>query len=477
MLRLILKGGGDMMTTLTAKTATAAIVLLAGCGAEKVSLSGADAILIGEGDGDDAGFALSAAGDVNADGYGDFLVGAPGLDSDGKGSTYLVHGPFTGGAYIDDAAAAKFVGEEENDAAGSAVAAAGDVNADGYGDFLVGACNNDRANNNAGAAYLFHGPASGKLGLDEADAILAGVGGDDCAGYAVVGNFDTDGDGEFEILVSADGNDYGGDDAGAAYLVPGQTTGEASLQEVATATLYGEAEFAYAGMAMAAGNVNGGGNTDLVVGAPFQDQGEVDNGAVYLVSGPVAGEASLEDADAYFSYDCPACGIGWCLDIGDTNADGYGDIVVGIPGTNLGQGVVRIIFGPLENGSMEEAPFATFSGNRWEGLGFAVALLDADADGTDDLLIGAPGSDKGGSKDSNAGAAYLAYGPFSEDASYLVSQKSSSMYISDGDGANAGAAVANAGDTNADGSDDLLIGAPYDSQYGEYNGAAYLVLP
>ena len=115
-------------------------------------------------------------------------------------------------------AAALLVGEAADDAAGSSVAGAGDVDGDGLADVLVGARDNDAGGTSAGAAYLLYGPLSGQVGLASADARLLGEGSLARAGAAVAGAGDVDGDGAPDLLVGAPGQ---GDAAGAAYLVFG----------------------------------------------------------------------------------------------------------------------------------------------------------------------------------------------------------------------------------------------------------------
>ena len=182
--------------------------------------SGADATLGGETRNAYAGQSTAAAGDVDADGLRDILIGAPRQDEAYTGAAYLVHGGLTGTLVLDDADA-KLLGEAADDHAGTSVSGAGDVDADGHDDFLVGASLNDDGGTDAGAAYLVRGPVTGSLDLGLADRKLVGAERGDGAGHALSSAGDLDGDGRADVLIGAPGNDQNGRLAGAAYVLYG----------------------------------------------------------------------------------------------------------------------------------------------------------------------------------------------------------------------------------------------------------------
>jgi VCBS repeat-containing protein len=253
--------------------------------------------------GDQVGGAVSAAGDVNGDGYADILVGARFDDTGGtnNGAAFVVFGgPGANDVELSSLGTAglRIIGERPADNAGWSVSALGDLNADGFDDFVVGARNADPRFGGAGATYVVFGRAEGgdvlltEVAQGNGGFRIGGELGNDWAGGFVSFAPDMNGDGLPELLIGALGNDAGGSNAGAAYVVFGGADGLAtSLDWAANALggfkIFGEAAADAAGTAIAyAGDLNGDGIGDLLIGAPGVDLMAGNGaGAVYVVFG------------------------------------------------------------------------------------------------------------------------------------------------------------------------------------------------
>ncbi|MFA6475053.1 MAG: integrin alpha, partial [Patescibacteria group bacterium] len=436
------------------------------------------------GQGDDlSGYSVASAGDVNGDGYNDFLVGAYGNDSS-TGAVYLIYGTDSILTSADLSTAVKFTGESPNDFAGYSVASAGDVNGDGYDDILIGAKGDDTIGTNAGAVYLIYGGSRlSSYGGSLSGAVkFTGEKASDNAGFSVASAGDVDGDNIDDILIGAP---YSNSllHTGAAYVIYGKpihlTSANLSTAVKFSGTLLNDnAGFSVAG----AGDVDGDNIDDILIGSPYN--GFSDAGAAYLVYGQTSFTSSklllstlVTASEAVkFTGASPDDSAGYSVaSAGDVNNDGNDDILIGAPynddaGTDAG--AAYLVYGQTSfSGYTLSSDAIEFTGETInDNAGFSVASAgDVNNDNYNDILIGAP------LQYFTAGAVYFIYGQEADLSSASLST-SAAMFVGQESGDSAGNSVASAGDVNGDGYADILIGAPYalSDTTGADAGAAYL---
>ncbi len=408
------------------------------------------------------GYSVASAGDVNGDGYNDVIVGAPTFDmTTGLAHVYL--GSATGPATTPDWTA---TGDQDFGGFGWSVATAGDVNGDGYSDVIVGAPLYEGGAFGEGAAFVYLGSASG-LSLTPAWA-AQGDQGSSYFGFFVATAGDVNGDGYSDVVVGAYNYDNGEQDEGRAFVYLGSATGLASAPAWTAEGNQADAKFG-ASVALA-GDVNGDGYSDIIVGAPKfgTTNGFEDAGRAYLYLGSATG---LEPAPAW-TVDGEQERSSFALSVstaGDVNGDGYSDVIVGAHSqdTDIADGGrVYVYFGSAEG--LSAAPGWTVDGNQSKaGFGMSVFTAgDVNGDGCSDVVVGAYDYDNG-EQDEGRAFVYLGSptGPPTAPAMVMVSSWRNAWL---------GWSVATAGDVNGDGYSDVIVGAPlYDNgEAGE--GAAFV---
>ena len=441
---------------------------------------------------DQAGYSADGAGDINNDGYADLIIGGWRNDEGDTdaGAAYLAYGPITSGDYTLDEVSGgaltgfAIIGEESTQAVGRSVAGVGDVDGDGRDDFIVSATLWDEGATDAGGAALFLGNSVGTAdqSFTDADLLLAGESKTDYAGGYLNRGGDTNNDGYMDFLVGAINDDDGGGNAGAVYLILGSSSigGEQSLGD-SEAKFTAEAASDKAGLAMdTAGDLNGDGNDDVVIGVRLTDPGDVtDAGTSYLMLGPATGSISMGDAEAAIYGDVSSDRFGETVaSTGDHNGDSYDDVLIAATLEDTGgsqAGAVYLIQGTATVSSLDGLGAGSamsimfYGGSSSEAIGNSLAGgSDLNGDGELDFVIG--GASAG---ISSEGEAYVFFGPLTS-GSYSTADADATL-AGDTNSDAAGNLVRIAGDVNGTGTDALLVGAREDDANGTDAGAVYLL--
>ncbi|WP_164845372.1 FG-GAP repeat protein, partial [Pseudovibrio denitrificans] len=520
---------------------------------------------------DQAGVSVSSAGDVDGDGRDDVIIGAHLANGDAifSGEAYLVTAAALASADAADGAvdgvidleninglegSYRFSGVDSSDSAGISVSSVGDVDGDGKDDLIIGASRADGGGRTSGEAYLVtasalsaadaaDGTADGNVNLANVNEQtgsyqLVGTESRDGAGGAVSSAGDIDGDGKDDLLIGASDASDGGTFAGEAYVLTaasltdadaadGTTDGIIDLDNVNEQTnsyqFVGTEELDRAGGTVStAGDVDGDGKDDFLIGASGADGGGNRSGEVYLINASDLAAADAADGTTDGIIDLDNINeqtnsyqfigteandrAGGVSSAGDVDGDGKDDLLISAHNASGGgrfSGEVYLVNASdlaaadaadgttdgvidLDNVNEQTGSYQFIGAEASDQAGVSISSAgDVDGDGKDDLIIGAFTADDNGFE---SGAAYLmtASGLAAADAAdgttdgvidldNVNEQTGSYQFIGSGPDDAAGRSVSSAGDVDGDGKDDLLIGAYFADGGGNDSGEAYLL--
>ncbi|HET9888473.1 MAG TPA: integrin alpha, partial [bacterium] len=333
------------------------------------------------------GWSVAGAGDVNGDGYDDWIAGAPGwnggLSNEGRVTLY-----WGSPNVLSTTPAWTKTGGQAGANFGAALAGSGDADADGYADLVIGAPLQNSAFTDAGAIHWFRGSATGPSAT--AQRVITGTMVGEELGAAVAHAGDANGDGYADVIAGAPGFTHDQISEGSVRVILGSQGG---LQANAWWNVEGEQAEARLGSSVAyAGDVNGDGVADILASARFYDGVETDEGRALLYLGSPSGIAalpawSIEGNQAGAELDAVASA-------GDINADGFSDIAVGSSlwtSTETQEGVVHVYAGSA-NGMAASPLWTMHGGVAFANLGSSLGGAgDASGDGFADLVLGARG--------------------------------------------------------------------------------------
>jgi hypothetical protein len=423
----------------------------------------AQAVILGEGATDRLGIELLGIGDVDGDGLADFLVSAYRAEVPGAidaGLVGLILRPVFGRSGLDSVAAARYLGVGPDDRTGRSMGLVGDVTGDGQPDLAIGAERYDLGTTRAGGVHLTPLVLEGDVDLATEAVTLLGEDWDQL-GRAIAAPGDVNGDGEADLWLGAPGwNNMEGQ--GVAWLVHGPVKASMRVSDTEFWGLVGQEPEDNLGRRVAVADMDGDGVMDFLATAPGVQGG---NGAMFMVAGPNTEDVHADDAIALVGQALAL--LGSAISLGDLDADGQIDLILGAPGgSNDGpaSGIVAGFIGPiLGDLDMSDAVVILSSDETGERFGGSVSAGYLDNDPALDLLIGSEGYL------DTAGRAFMVLGPLSGAVDVTLDH---ARFSGAGDAARLGGSVAVLGDLDGDGFPELGFGAWGAS---DERGAAYIL--
>ncbi|MEH1839593.1 MAG: hypothetical protein V7L20_12670 [Nostoc sp.] len=458
--------------------------------------------------GDESGYSIGSAGDINSDGIDDVIIAAPFASPNGianSGQSYVVYGskggfdPQLNLSTLNGTNGFAINGINASDESGYFVSNAGDINGDSIDDVIIAA---PFASPNgiaySGQSYVVFGNKGGfdaQFNLSTLNGTngfaINGINTRSLVYISVSSAGDINGDGIDDLIIGAPGASPNGSyDSGQSYVVYG-SKGSFDAQ-LNLSTLNGTNGFVINGInpgdllgysVGSAGDINGDGIDDLIIAAYHASPNGKYSGQSYVVFGSKGGFDSnfnLSTLNGTNGFAINGINPGDFLGIsvgnaGDINGDGIDDLIIGAANADPNgkySGQSYVVFGS-KGGFSAQLNLSTLNGtngfaingiNRYDRSGFSVSSAgDINGDGIDDLIIGAPGPDPNGFY--NSGQSYVVYGSKGGfDAQFNLSTLNGTNGFAINGSIDAPylnkTPVSSAGDINGDGINDLIIGAP-----------------
>ncbi len=456
-------------------------------------------------DDDFFGSSIANIGDLNGDGTSDIVVGATGDDDggDNRGAIHILlmndDGSVDQTVEINDSTAN---GPElsDGDFFGSSIANIGDLDNNGTSDIAVDAQGNDDGGDNRGAIHILFmnddGSVEQTIEINDSTEPGPVLSDNDIFGSSIANIGDLDNNGTSDIAVGAIDDDHGGPSSGAIHIIYLSTAVSHSgaieqTIEINSSTANGPdlSQNDIFGSSIAnIGDLDNNGTSDIAVGAPSDDNGGNNKGAIHILlmndDGSVNNTIEINDSTPNGPSLDAGDNFGTSIaNIGDLNGDGTSDIAVGAPNDNDGgddSGAVHILF-INDDGSVNntiEINDSTANGpdlNIADLFGSSIANIgDLNGDGTSDIAVGATGDDSGSFGSSGAVHILLMNDDGSVERTIEIdSTTANGPDLSSSD--SFGSSIANIGDLNGDGTSDIAVGAIGDDDGGDDSGAVHIL--
>ena len=384
---------------------------------------------------------VSKAGDINGDGFDDIIIGSPDFDIPNMGIAMVFNGSIDGIQLVPS-----FVrSDTQSDSDFGSVAGAGDVNNDGYDDIIIGAPLFDNPSYREGKIEIFYGSSTGLPAIPNLK--IEGSMSDLGLGNSVSSAGDINNDGYDDIIVGASLYNSGN---GRIYVYYGSAVGITNSPLIINGTLSGE-HFGYD--VCSTGDVNGDGFDDVAVGAPLSNNGQYNEGRVYIYHGSASGLA-ISPATILESNQA-ICQLGFAVaGGGDINNDGFDDLIVGAPNYSNGELYEGSVFVYLGSSTgINSVPVLILENNIQDGrFGNSVSgIQDMDNDNFDDIIIGSPNYS---GNFHYEGKIFVYHGnSFALDVDNIETIEINQL------DAKFGISVSGAGDINGDSYADIVVGA------------------